>query len=240
MCSAPANGFRYYGAVVCTSCRAFFSRAVKRGANLDFRCSTGRNRCAVDSKSWKSCQSCRYRRCVEAGMDIKRVKTGTAAAATAAADRQQQQSVSKSRSLVLTTTDPPPYSPPSISTLVDDLEHKLTLGDRQYMEEVQRFDTDFKIFHITTFFTRDLKSFELAMSMLFEGKRGSMSTYIEINSYVRYLIHKLIAQDPYRIGMKSRDRDEMMRRNYDVASALAASLALRCRTSMVRTTKNYV
>ena len=67
-CGRPARGYRYFGAVVCNSCRAFFSRATKGDAHIDFLCRGGDGRCAIDSRSWSTCQKCRFARCLEVGM----------------------------------------------------------------------------------------------------------------------------------------------------------------------------
>ena len=67
VCDNIAGRHSYYGGQVCNSCRAFFRRAVVGKAYPDFKCRQASN-CTINSKSRKSCQSCRYQKCLEAGM----------------------------------------------------------------------------------------------------------------------------------------------------------------------------
>lgn len=67
VCHRQAGKHNYYGGKVCTSCRAFFRRSVQSGRHPDFKCDQV-NECKIDSKSWKSCQKCRFQKCLSAGM----------------------------------------------------------------------------------------------------------------------------------------------------------------------------
>ncbi len=82
-CKGPAKGIRYLGALVCLSCRAFFVRSNKNETYKTFSCrnknSEDAQLCQINSKSWKSCQQCRFRRCLLAGMtypDQSKTKKG--------------------------------------------------------------------------------------------------------------------------------------------------------------------
>ncbi len=70
VCGAAAKGFRYYGAVSCTSCRAFFKRSIQRDTYKTFLCQQGDFTCHINSKSRKSCQLCRFNLCLQRGMSI--------------------------------------------------------------------------------------------------------------------------------------------------------------------------
>ncbi len=70
VCRASAKGFHYYGAIVCSSCRAFFKRSVQDNAYKGFLCRQGDSACMIDSKSWSSCQLCRFNLCCKQGMKI--------------------------------------------------------------------------------------------------------------------------------------------------------------------------
>ncbi len=69
-CGRPTKGHYYYQAIVCHSCRAFFGRAIKGEAHKDFVCVSviDGSACPLNSKSWKSCQRCRFQRCRDVGM----------------------------------------------------------------------------------------------------------------------------------------------------------------------------
>ncbi len=68
VCHRPARGYRYYGAVVCNSCRAFFSRAIKDETYKEYLC-INEGTDSVCQMSSKSCQKCRFNRCLKVGMD---------------------------------------------------------------------------------------------------------------------------------------------------------------------------
>ncbi len=72
VCEAPAKGFYYYGAIVCSSCRAFFKRSIEGDSYKDFLCQNGDMACTIDSKSYHSCQLCRYNLCLKQGMIFSR------------------------------------------------------------------------------------------------------------------------------------------------------------------------
>lgn len=75
VCGFPCPRHRFYGGVTCNSCRVFFRRCVQSGGYKVFFCQYD-NACEIDSKSWKSCQACRFHRCVsEAGMRVELVAT---------------------------------------------------------------------------------------------------------------------------------------------------------------------
>ena len=76
-CPVCVNGetgrHTYYGGKACHSCRGFFRRSVQNNHHELFRC-VGSGDCVIESKSRKSCQRCRFRRCVDlAGLQMSMV-----------------------------------------------------------------------------------------------------------------------------------------------------------------------
>ncbi len=209
VCAASASGFRYYGAVVCNSCRAFFSRAAREDAHLDFVCKTGLGACRVDSRSWRSCQKCRFRRCAEAGMALHRVQGGairrgrrvTAAAAAAAA----------------AAVDP-------VTLLASEVESKLSLNDRRHIADYMSNHENFRNLYALNFFSRDLETFGVAMAALFEGKPMSLDLHLELDRYFCYLIKK-IQWDSVRLSAK--DYAVLVEGNQPIASAFGRAFAVR-------------
>lgn len=75
VCDVPRTGSHYYyGAQVCVSCRGFFKRSVQSGHYNLFKCSSLEN-CKINSKNWKSCKYCRFKKCLNSGMQTKYVMT---------------------------------------------------------------------------------------------------------------------------------------------------------------------
>ena len=68
VCKEPAGKHNYYGGKVCPSCRAFFRRAVQNRYYEIFMCTTKLKNCIVNLQTRKSCQYCRFQKCLNAGM----------------------------------------------------------------------------------------------------------------------------------------------------------------------------
>ncbi len=70
ICARPSKGHRYYGTVSCISCKAFFSRSMKGETYTTYLCKNPivESGCFINSKSWISCQLCRFKQCLAAGM----------------------------------------------------------------------------------------------------------------------------------------------------------------------------
>ncbi len=72
LCYRKARGFRYYGVIVCNSCRAFFARSIKNDIYQRFVCQNktiGGGKCTADLRN-NNCQKCRFEHCLKAGMEI--------------------------------------------------------------------------------------------------------------------------------------------------------------------------
>merc|ERR1711892_633086 len=65
VCSAPSASHLHYGAVSCYSCRAFF----RRGLHKPYCCVEGTGDCRIDWTSRRSCQWCRFDKCLKVGMN---------------------------------------------------------------------------------------------------------------------------------------------------------------------------
>ncbi|KAL2077543.1 hypothetical protein ACEWY4_027047 [Coilia grayii] len=71
VCSDEASGC-HYGVLTCGSCKVFFKRAVEGQHN--YLCA-GRNDCIIDKIRRKNCPACRFRKCLQAGMNLEARKT---------------------------------------------------------------------------------------------------------------------------------------------------------------------
>ena len=67
VCGDKAGRHSYYGGQACTSCRAFFRRAVQTKYNLAYFCVKDK-KCDIYLRARKACQYCRYQACLAAGM----------------------------------------------------------------------------------------------------------------------------------------------------------------------------
>eukprot|EP00092_Neocalanus_flemingeri_P006488 GFUD01006993.1.p1 GENE.GFUD01006993.1~~GFUD01006993.1.p1 ORF type:complete len:345 (+),score=106.00 GFUD01006993.1:54-1088(+) len=65
VCSGPSASHIHYGAVSCYSCRAFF----RRGIGKPYCCVEGTGDCPIDWTNRRSCQWCRFDKCLRVGMN---------------------------------------------------------------------------------------------------------------------------------------------------------------------------
>ena len=74
VCLAQAARHVHYGSTTCYSCKAFFRRSIQLGAAFKYTCQTQGN-CVMLPNTRKSCQRCRFDRCLAIGMKPDRVLT---------------------------------------------------------------------------------------------------------------------------------------------------------------------
>eukprot|EP00094_Tigriopus_californicus_P007710 TCALIF_07425-PA protein Name:"Similar to FTZ-F1 Nuclear hormone receptor FTZ-F1 (Bombyx mori)" AED:0.27 eAED:0.27 QI:0/0/0/0.2/1/1/5/0/551 len=69
ICQEKAGKHNYYGGKACPSCRAFFRRAVQSKYYEIFFCNKG-EKCEINLKTRRSCQFCRFKKCLDSGMRV--------------------------------------------------------------------------------------------------------------------------------------------------------------------------
>ncbi|GMR35110.1 hypothetical protein PMAYCL1PPCAC_05305, partial [Pristionchus mayeri] len=67
VCGDKATGY-HYDVLSCNGCKTFFRRTIISGRS--FSCSKG-GQCTFDKEFRCSCRSCRFQKCVDAGMNEK-------------------------------------------------------------------------------------------------------------------------------------------------------------------------
>jgi len=68
VCRDTAVAHFHYGGMCCYSCKAFFRRVVNTNKATRYKCRSGSNQCDVSLANRRSCQACRYKKCVASGM----------------------------------------------------------------------------------------------------------------------------------------------------------------------------
>ncbi|KAK9956896.1 hypothetical protein ABG768_014601 [Culter alburnus] len=104
VCGDVASGF-HYGVASCEACKAFFKRTIQ--GNIEYSCSVSRD-CEITKRRRKSCQACRFTKCLSVGMlregvRLDRVRGG----------RQKYKRRIDSGSSVYLSVPPPHRKPPS-------------------------------------------------------------------------------------------------------------------------------
>ncbi|XP_053545092.1 estrogen-related receptor gamma-like [Bombina bombina] len=64
VCGDTASGY-HYGVASCEACKAFFKRTIQ--GNIEYSCPVV-NDCEITKRRRKSCQACRFRKCLKVGM----------------------------------------------------------------------------------------------------------------------------------------------------------------------------
>ena len=72
VCKDKATGI-HYGTATCEGCKGFFKRSLSR--YKDYICYFG-YQCKISPRSRKKCKSCRWNKCIEAGMSVEGIKMG--------------------------------------------------------------------------------------------------------------------------------------------------------------------
>ncbi|XP_033096325.1 steroid hormone receptor ERR1-like [Anneissia japonica] len=70
VCEDYASGY-HYGIASCEACKAFFKRTVQ--GQIQYTCPSNNN-CEITKKRRKTCQKCRYQKCIRMGMLIEGVR----------------------------------------------------------------------------------------------------------------------------------------------------------------------
>ncbi|CAH8509177.1 unnamed protein product [Dicrocoelium dendriticum] len=73
VCGGRSSGF-HFGALTCEGCKGFFRRT--EGSAGSLVCVGGQNTCTITPRSRNACKSCRFRRCLSAGMSKKGSRIG--------------------------------------------------------------------------------------------------------------------------------------------------------------------
>uniref|UniRef100_A0A4W3H7L4 Glucocorticoid receptor n=1 Tax=Callorhinchus milii TaxID=7868 RepID=A0A4W3H7L4_CALMI len=152
VCSDEASGC-HYGVLTCGSCKVFFKRAVEGQHN--YLCA-GRNDCIIDKIRRKNCPACRFRKCLQAGMNLDARKTKKLnklkAPHSSSSPSTFTQPVTKSAALVSSLLTPamisilegiePDVIYASYDSTIPDTPHRLlsglnTLGGRQMISAVK-------------------------------------------------------------------------------------------------------
>ncbi|GMT04292.1 hypothetical protein PENTCL1PPCAC_26466, partial [Pristionchus entomophagus] len=90
VCSDEASG-KHYGVMTCNGCKGFFRRSVR--APKPYECRANGN-CPIDRMARNGCRACRFKRCLDVGMDTDAIrpdrdKTGKRASSQGVAPQAQ-------------------------------------------------------------------------------------------------------------------------------------------------------
>ncbi len=224
-CDQPARGFKYHGAVVCNSCRAFFARSIKGSAYKDFMCAKGDNMCKLNSKSWVTCQKCRFERCLEVGMKLPGRKHPIVAH-VCTTDTKGHVNPGQEKAGAIKRNDKScvcgGYGEAFVEKAKRLLEptHTWTVDEKHTMEELISSQGKQGSVNFSNLIRSNLDLFEASMRFFFEGKSYPLKMQKMTENYLLYLAkdNPEAFQGFNTNRLKSKDASRLVLGNFPIIS----------------------
>ncbi len=208
-CQRPARGYRYYGAVVCNSCRAFFSRATKGDSHLNFTCAQVNlgAPCSISTKAWNICQKCRFDHCIRIGMKLpnrskktKQVVANTSQTTQFCWDLEPvQDALRKTRTLLGPATS-------------------LTMEEKLYLEALVSSQMKKGCEDVACLAGNNMDIFRANMEFFYHGKTYPLLMEKRCEDYMSYSASRSFENDSktglHSIKLKQKDRNRLLHANY--------------------------
>ncbi len=225
ICGNEAGKHSYYGAQVCNSCRAFFRRTVQSKSHPRFVCKRDQN-CSINSRSWKSCQFCRFQKCLRSGMKIAWVLTESERKERA---RLRAASKRKRDNQLLTTCSPCIRVPSDC----------FTLEDRVHLRGLISTTYDFLYLEMCKYYTCHQRAFEEILSVMFHGRIMSQSTQRSIEDFIMYSVKNFYRGMSDMINLSERDQTVLVTKNYPLMMEFLSSLYIENAAEMQKHTTMF-
>nr|XP_020649562.1 steroid hormone receptor ERR2 [Pogona vitticeps] len=120
VCGDIASGY-HYGVASCEACKAFFKRTIQ--GNIEYSC-PATNECEITKRRRKSCQACRFMKCLKVGM----LKEGVRLDRVRGGRQKYKRRLDSESSTYLSLQIPPPAKKPH-SMHIEDMEAVQKLQD---------------------------------------------------------------------------------------------------------------
>ncbi|KAM7109384.1 steroid hormone receptor ERR2 isoform 2-T3 [Ciconia maguari] len=124
VCGDIASGY-HYGVASCEACKAFFKRTIQ--GNIEYSC-PATNECEITKRRRKSCQACRFMKCLKVGM----LKEGVRLDRVRGGRQKYKRRLDSESSTYLSLQIPPPAKKPRFSNL--SLGDQMSLLQSAWME----------------------------------------------------------------------------------------------------------
>ncbi|KAI1698122.1 zinc finger, c4 type (two domains) domain-containing protein [Ditylenchus destructor] len=129
ICGDAALG-KQYGCVICNGCKGFFRRSVLYEKSYQCR---NENNCTVSKENRKTCRACRYKKCLDMGMNPRCVQTETTLGYKTSKDKESKENKQNSSSPAenpkhTQSTIPPTIANTDITELCSEYDKGCTIG----------------------------------------------------------------------------------------------------------------
>ena len=200
VCGKPAGKHNYYGGQACNSCRAFFRRSVQNQTYPKFQCSGDMN-CTIDSKSWKSCQWCRFNKCQQCGMKIHWVLNETERKVRA---EKREQSRKNRQQLAVK------------ANLMREraITDKFTLDDEIQVKGLMSASLDYMYREVLKFYTCNWATFEVMLHAVYFGKPVNFDIMRNIELFLNYSMKKFYSDFGDMVDITAQDQAKLVEKNY--------------------------
>ena len=230
VCGNKAGKHSYYGGQVCNSCRAFFRRSVQNNTYPKFACKK-ESSCDINSRSWKSCQYCRFQKCQSAGMKASWVLTEPERKARAKqrADtkKKRQEQQYQQQQVAVTSSTPSPLPSPSVSaSLVRQPEELFTEDDRSHILGLIDTTHDYLFLELCKFYTRHVGAFDEFLNSLYKGGRISQRSLQLQEDFLTYSVKNFYRGMGDMMNLSGRDQNLLVTKNYPLITEFAQSIFL--------------
>ncbi len=247
-CDRPAKGCKYYGVVVCNSCRAFFARAIKDNTYKNFLCVNGdaENMCHIDSQSWMACQKCRYDKCLEVGMAVSNSKSsknghGTKTSgesmslerhsAAVAAGRPSGQHFSNGYGNILAL---------KVKRLVEPAD-TLTAEEKLAIENITSKQIGLHYISFANLIRTNMDIFKASMEFFYEGKSYPLQMHKMVEDYMLYHTTKnrsALQEFPWN-KLKPNDVQKLVAHNFPLAGEYVHAYNMNKTSGIKEEVKSY-
>ncbi|KAI1696406.1 zinc finger, c4 type (two domains) domain-containing protein [Ditylenchus destructor] len=145
ICGDAALG-NQYGCVICNGCKGFFRRSVLYEKTYQCR---NENNCIISKENRKTCRACRYKKCLDMGMNPRCVQTETALGHKSSKNKESKENKQNSPSPSeipkhIHSTIPPTTSNTDIMALCSEYDKSCTIGiqteDSGYIKDMLPYD----------------------------------------------------------------------------------------------------
>ncbi len=224
VCGNKAGKHSYYGGQVCNSCRAFFRRSVQNKTYLHFNCKK-EGACPINSRSWKSCQFCRFQKCQGAGMKTSWVLTEPERKARAKqrADTKMKKQEKHYRQVVAASTL---STMPDYPTLRRQPEELFTEDDRSHILRLIDTTHDYLFIELCKFYTRHVTAFEESMNSFYKGGIISQRSLNLQEDFLVYSVKNFYRGMGDMMNLSGRDQNLLVTKNYPLIMEFFQSIFL--------------
>ncbi len=213
ICGDKAGRHTYYGGKGCTSCRAFFRRTVQTKAYQKFKCKFN-GQCEINSHSWKSCQACRFNKCLQAGMTPSWVMTEK---------ERKARIILRAENKRKRLQQSYPIAPKSLAMARQPAD---IFTEAEYGHTIEFLQTtyDYLLQCMSKYYSLNHNVYDIMLSVMYQGQTYPLHDYNAMETYMLYCAKKYYSDMPEMLALSERDRARLVSKNYPLCLVFMSTL----------------